>query len=138
MLIEKKIWNSEIKQIHATGGGSYKYKNLFVEKFPESTLVHHDEIKSLVDGMSFVVENCEDSSYTLDKEKNQIATPDQERSLFPRILVSIGSGVSIIKVLDYGKFERVAGTMIGGGTLLGLANLMTGINDFDTIVEKAS
>jgi type II pantothenate kinase len=25
--------------------------------------------------------------------------------------------------------------MIGGGTLLGLANLLTGINDFDTILE---
>ena len=28
--------------------------------------------------------------------------------------------------------------MIGGGTLVGLANMMTGINDFDTIIELAS
>lgn len=27
--------------------------------------------------------------------------------------------------------------MIGGGTLLGLANLLTGVNDFDTINEMA-
>ena len=27
--------------------------------------------------------------------------------------------------------------MIGGGTLLGLANLLTGINDFDTILEMS-
>ena len=27
--------------------------------------------------------------------------------------------------------------MIGGGTLLGLSNLLTGIHDFDTIIEKA-
>lgn len=53
------------------------------------------------------------------------------------MLVSIGSGVSIIKVDDYNKFERVSGTMIGGGTLLGLSNLLTGINDFDTIVKMA-
>lgn len=25
--------------------------------------------------------------------------------------------------------------MIGGGTLLGLSNLLTGVNDFDTIIE---
>ena len=51
-----------------------------------------------------------------------------------KLLVSIGSGVSMIKVDDCKKFERVGGTMIGGGTLVGLANLMTGVRDFDQIV----
>ena len=36
-----------------------------------------------------------------------------------------------------GKFERVSGTMIGGGTLVGLSNLLTGISDFDTIIEMS-
>jgi type II pantothenate kinase len=49
------------------------------------------------------------------------------------MLVSIGSGVSMIKVSNSGQFERVSGTMIGGGTLVGLSNLLTGINDFDEI-----
>ena len=52
-----------------------------------------------------------------------------------KMLVSIGSGVSMIKVCPKGSFERVSGTMIGGGTLVGLSNLLTGINDFDTIIE---
>jgi pantothenate kinase len=47
------------------------------------------------------------------------------------ILVSIGSGVSIIKVSAFDSYERVAGTMIGGGTLIGLSNLLTGVRDFD-------
>ncbi len=51
------------------------------------------------------------------------------------MLVSIGSGVSIIKVSDFSHFERVSGTMIGGGTLLGLSNLLTGIKDFDQILS---
>ena len=38
-------------------------------------------------------------------------------------------------VNDFNNYERVGGTMIGGGTLLGLSNLLTGINDFDTIIE---
>lgn len=52
-----------------------------------------------------------------------------------KMLVSIGSGVSIIKVQHNGQFERVSGTMIGGGTLVGLSNLLTGIKDFDQICE---
>lgn len=52
--------------------------------------------------------------------------------------MSIGSGVSIIKVSDFASYERVAGTMIGGGTLIGLSNLLTGIRDFDKIIEMAS
>lgn len=54
-----------------------------------------------------------------------------------KMLVSIGSGVSMIKVSNDGKFERVSGTMIGGGTLVGLSNLLTGIKDFDTIIEMS-
>lgn len=41
----------------------------------------------------------------------------------------------MIKVSNEGKFERVSGTMIGGGTLVGLSNLLTGINDYDEIIE---
>jgi len=53
-----------------------------------------------------------------------------------KLLVSVGSGVSMIKVNPQtGKFERVSGTMIGGGTLVGLSNLLTGVSDFDKIIE---
>jgi type II pantothenate kinase len=62
---------------------------------------------------------------------------DTPREEFPKLLVSIGSGVSMIKINSYNSFERVSGTMIGGGTLLGLSNLMTGERDFNTIIEKA-
>ena len=55
-----------------------------------------------------------------------------------KMLVSIGSGVSMIKVDSLnGKFERVSGTMIGGGTLVGLSNLLTGINNFEEITSMA-
>lgn len=49
----------------------------------------------------------------------------------PCLLVNIGSGVSIIKVDDYGKFERVSGTSLGGGTLWGLLSLLTDAQSFD-------
>lgn len=53
----------------------------------------------------------------------------------PCLLVNIGSGVSMIKVDDYGKFERVSGTSLGGGTLWGLLSLLTDADSFDEMLE---
>lgn len=50
---------------------------------------------------------------------------------FPCLLVNIGSGVSIIRVDEDGKFERVSGTSLGGGTLWGILSLLTGAKTFD-------
>lgn len=49
----------------------------------------------------------------------------------PCLLVNIGSGVSVIKVDEEGKYERVSGTSLGGGTLWGLLSLLTPAKDFD-------
>lgn len=46
-------------------------------------------------------------------------------------MIKVGGGDEL------NNFERVGGTMIGGGTLIGLSNLLTGINDFDKIIELA-
>jgi type II pantothenate kinase len=62
---------------------------------------------------------------------------DESKFEFPLLLVSIGSGVSIIKVHNFNSFERVSGTMIGGGTLIGLSNLLTGNREFEKIIQKA-
>ena len=35
-------------------------------------------------------------------------------------------------------FQHVCGSAMGGGTLLGLANLLTGVNDFDQIIQMAA
>lgn len=68
-----------------------------------------------------------------------------QNDLFPFLLVNVGSGVSIIKVTSslfffvslhivdcsfskvdgHGKFQRVSGTNVGGGTYWGLGRLMT-------------
>ena len=50
---------------------------------------------------------------------------------FPCMLVNIGSGVSIIKIDEYGQFERISGTSLGGGTLWGLLSMLTGADSFD-------
>ncbi|EJD03759.1 pantothenate kinase [Fomitiporia mediterranea MF3/22] len=52
----------------------------------------------------------------------------------PCLLVNIGSGVSIIKVDEDGKFERVSGTSLGGGTLWGLLSMLTPAQTFDDML----
>lgn len=138
-------------RIHATGGGAYKYTDLFEQEFTQRgvQVLKHDEMASLVNGLSFVLKYANKSSFTVpgsptkkneggDRAIDRMRSYEEEKeSDFPKLLVSIGSGVSMIKVNDINNFERVGGTMIGGGTLLGLSNLLTGIKDFDTIIEKA-
>jgi type II pantothenate kinase len=109
----------------------------------------HDEMASMVNGLAFVLKYANRSSFSVPTSgltRNRPTSPDmrpenqsysfeEERQTdFPKLLVTIGSGVSLIKVNDFNNFERVGGTMIGGGTLLGLSNLLTGIKDFDTII----
>ncbi len=126
--------------IHATGGGSYKYQpemELFSQ--PRGIKIQkYDEMASMVNGMQFVLRYAKNPSYTVTSrapaEKHYLENGQNQEV----ILVSIGSGVSIIKISNFDSFERVAGTMIGGGTLIGLSNLLTGIKDFDTIIEMAS
>ncbi|KAG6333271.1 hypothetical protein ID866_5823 [Astraeus odoratus] len=52
----------------------------------------------------------------------------------PCLLVNIGSGVSILKVDGDGRFERVSGTSLGGGTLWGLLSLLTPARTFDEML----
>lgn len=61
------------------------------------------------------------------------AHPDElaSSSPFPCLVVNIGSGVSIVRVDEEGKFERVSGTSLGGGTLWGLLSLLTDASTFD-------
>ncbi|HWL13936.1 MAG TPA: type II pantothenate kinase, partial [Ureibacillus sp.] len=53
------------------------------------------------------------------------------------IISNIGTGTSI-HYLDGESHVRVGGTGVGGGTLTGLATIMTGISDFDQITSNAA
>ena len=63
---------------------------------------------------------------------------DEESPHFPCLVVNIGSGVSIVKVDADGKFERVSGTSLGGGTLWGLLSLLTDATSFDGKIFASS
>ncbi|GJN00621.1 hypothetical protein PR202_ga17817 [Eleusine coracana subsp. coracana] len=65
------------------------------------------------------------------------ASEDEQNdsNIFPYLLVNIGSGVSMIEVIGKGKFERIIGSHLGGGTILGLARLLTGCSSYEEFLE---
>ena len=65
--------------------------------------------------------------YLLEKEGHSISQS---------IITNIGTGTSI-HYMDGNSHQRVGGTGVGGGTLIGLATIMTGISDFDEIKSNA-
>ncbi|KGR81717.1 type II pantothenate kinase [Lysinibacillus odysseyi] len=66
--------------------------------------------------------------YLLEKEGHQIDKC---------IITNIGTGTSI-HYMDGKTHSRISGTGIGGGTLVGLAGLLTGITDFEKITSLAA
>lgn len=58
--------------------------------------------------------------------------------IYPYLLVSIGTGVSILRVDGPRKHERISGSSIGGGTYWGLCRLLTGSDSFSAVLDLAS
>ena len=57
---------------------------------------------------------------------------------YPYLLVSIGTGVSILRVDGPRQHERISGSTIGGGTYWGLCRLLTGSDSFSAVLDLAS
>jgi pantothenate kinase len=60
-----------------------------------------------------------------------------DSSTYPYLLVSIGTGVSILRVDGPRNHQRISGSTIGGGTYWGLIRLLTDIEDFETVIRLA-
>ena len=56
---------------------------------------------------------------------------------YPYLVVTIGTGVSILRVDGPRQYERVSGSTIGGGTYWGLMRLLTDVEDFDDVLKLA-
>ncbi|MED6106004.1 Pantothenate kinase 2, mitochondrial [Stylosanthes scabra] len=125
--------NNENAVIKATGGGAYKFADLFKERLGIS-LDKEDEMDCLVAGANFLLKAVRHEAYTHMEGQKEFVQIDPN-DLFPYLLVNIGSGVSMIKVDGDGKFERVSGTNVGGGTYWGLGRLLTNCSSFDELLE---
>jgi type II pantothenate kinase len=56
---------------------------------------------------------------------------------FPHLLVSLGTGTSILRVDADGRVTRVGGTALGGGTIRGLSRLLVGTDDHAALAALA-
>ncbi|KAG8928028.1 hypothetical protein FRC02_007449 [Tulasnella sp. 418] len=143
-------------KIMATGGGAHKFYELFSETLGVEVL-REDEMECLITGLKFLTlipnevyhfsDHLIDSLSSADAANGvyerpspnppqyQVTFEDKPKPQLPCLLVNIGSGVSIIKVDADGKYERVSGTSLGGGTLWGLLSLLTPATTFDEMLE---
>lgn len=124
---------SENAVIKATGGGAYKFADLFKERLGV-TIEKEDEMNCLVAGANFLLKAIRHEAFTHMEGHKEFVQIDQN-DLFPYLLVNIGSGVSMIKVDGDGQFQRVSGTNVGGGTYWGLGRLLTKCKSFDELLE---
>ncbi|CAL2261435.1 unnamed protein product [Prunus armeniaca] len=136
--MDARIWNpdaptNENAVIKATGGGAYKFADLFKERLGVS-LDKEDEMNCLVSGANFLLKAIRHEAFTHMEGHKEFVQIDQNE-LFPYLLVNIGSGVSMIKVDGDGKFQRISGTNVGGGTYWGLGRLLTKCKSFDELLE---
>jgi pantothenate kinase len=66
-----KLVDESVERIHATGGGAYKYQELFEKEFGSMgiQLLKHDEMESLVNGMAFVLNYAKEPAFTYGNSK---------------------------------------------------------------------
>ena len=128
------------KTINVTGGGAYKYADLISEKLG-LTVTKVDEMSCICAGANFLLKNIADESFIYERTQMPhyvFQSTNSPVDLYPYLLVTIGSGVSVIKVTSEDDFERIGGTATGGGTFWGLGKLLTGANGFDELLEMAT
>ncbi|GFE54462.1 pantothenate kinase 1 [Babesia ovis] len=130
LLATKVITDETI--VHATGGGALKYAEVFQELLPKNRFHKIDEMPSVVEGTDIV--HSISSCFIKYNMKGGFTELVSLEPTYPYLIVNIGSGISFIKVTSKGKFERVTGTSVGGGTMHGIASLFLGSKSFEDVV----
>ncbi|KAH6826775.1 pantothenate kinase 2 [Perilla frutescens var. hirtella] len=130
---DDKDLDSDKNIVKATGGGAFKFADLFKEKLG-IILDKVDEMSCLVAGANFLLKAVNREAFTYMESQKDFVQIDH-KDLYPYLLVNVGSGVSMIKVNGDNDFERVSGTSVGGGTFWGLGRLLTKCKSFDELLE---
>ncbi|KAF2738107.1 fumble-domain-containing protein [Polyplosphaeria fusca] len=125
--------------IMATGGGAFKYYDKVREALGVE-VIREDEMECLIIGLDFFITEIPNEVFTYSEDQPMEFAPflSQPSSIYPYLLVNIGSGVSMVKVSGPRQYERIGGTSLGGGTLWGLLSLLTGARNFDDMLQLAS
>ena len=120
-------------EISATGGGAFKYYEEIKQKLGVS-LRAKSEMGTLVRGLNFLLSNSPSEVFEYGLSTKTPLLPAEDTSLvYPYLLTSIGSGVSILKVTGPNQWERVSGSCVGGGTFWGLSKLITNVKSWEQL-----
>lgn len=114
-LIKVSNWISKNKFIHEiciTGGRAEQLKQVLSETIHINYIVEFDA-------------TCLGVNYLLSRDDYDVKN---------YVVTNVGTGTSI-HVMNNDEYVRAGGTGIGGGTLMGLSKLLTGVEDFDKVVK---
>lgn len=133
-----KFYNKKV-HIMATGGGSVKFYDLLKNEL-NVEVTTEDEMECLIVGLDFFITEIPNEvfMYTELDPMKFINNDLNKNSIYPYLLVNIGSGVSMIKVTGPSTFQRVGGSSLGGGTLWGLLSLLTDSESYDEMLNEAA
>ncbi|CAH3158647.1 unnamed protein product [Porites lobata] len=89
------------KALKATGGGAYKYIDLLTSKLG-CRVDKEDEMECLIRGCNFLLRNISNEVFEFHREQDPpyVFQSLNHSERFPYLLVNIGSGVSIVKVIS--------------------------------------
>ena len=161
-LIKSNGLHVNIKQMGATGGGAHKYASEWEDTFGIQ-MNKQEELECMVVGMQFVLSSVVGECYTFkppkdksNRDLNRSKSEEdygpvddwwwsrkvqrdaaQSNSTYPYLLVTIGTGVSILRIDGPRKYHRVSGSTIGGGTYWGLCRLLTSVETFEDVLDLA-
>ncbi|KAF4552299.1 Pantothenate kinase-like protein [Elsinoe fawcettii] len=123
--------------VMATGGGAFKYYDRIKERLGVD-VIREDEMECLIRGLDFFITEIPREVFAYDEaEEEPMRYLEEQMDVYPYLLVNIGSGVSMIKVEGVGRYQRIGGTSLGGGTLWGLLSLLTGARTFDEMLAMS-
>lgn len=78
-----------------------------------------DEMSCLIKGTNLLLKNISDEAFMFDRHGSpQYVFQNADPNVFPYMLVNIGSGVSVMKVMDEETYERIGGTATGDFDIL--------------------
>ena len=142
-IVKREGIDRNVHRMGCTGGGAHKYESMWRDGVGIE-MVKHGEMECLVKGVEFLLGNGVGECYTYSdvgtgRERKSNRDKATTGESYPYIVVSIGTGVSLILVTgpNRNQFQRVSGSTIGGGTYLGLCKLLTKARGFDELLAMA-
>ncbi|EQC31641.1 pantothenate kinase [Saprolegnia diclina VS20] len=144
MQVANHSLSQSLRVVSCTGGGAHKYAEM-IHMLAGIEVRKKDEIACLVRGLNFLLNVFPNEVYTfvnvdfgsLSATRVSLVRDNKDEDIFPYILVSIGSGVSVLHVTGPNTFTRVSGSSIGGGTYWGLCRMLFECNTYDEALDLA-